>query len=83
MRKVNDMKKELEEGSFEDLIYMEQEAQRLQKVQFFVQESAALGEWDRSGKKRSLEARMEDLLKKYRYDKMDRKLAKGKGKYVT
>ncbi|KAL8723352.1 MAG: hypothetical protein Q9225_000335 [Loekoesia sp. 1 TL-2023] len=83
MGKINDMKKELEEGSFEDLIYVEQEAQRLQKVQYFVQESAALGEWDPSGKKRSLEARMEDLLKKYGYDEMERKLAKGKGKFVT
>lgn len=58
------------------------EARRLWKVEDFVRQSTDLKTWDRSGRNRSLEDRMEDLLVKYGYDKLNKKPVgcEGKGK---
>ena len=56
-----------------DAVEAVQEFQRLEDVKRFVQESAALGEFDEAGRDRGLEARMEVLLKRYGFDKVERR----------
>ncbi|KAL8832213.1 MAG: hypothetical protein Q9170_004972 [Blastenia crenularia] len=76
LRKGTEMMRALEESDIEDVEYVIREADRIRNVQDFVLDSANLKPWDESGKGRSLEKRMEELLKKHGFDKM----AKGKGK---
>ncbi|KAL8931670.1 MAG: hypothetical protein Q9211_006802 [Gyalolechia sp. 1 TL-2023] len=78
IRKINEMHQDAMDDSWEDLPSAERELQRLKELKQFVHESAALEEWDPSGRQRSVEARMEDLLKSYGYDRVDRKVGKGK-----
>lgn len=49
-----------------------EEGRALLAVRSFVEESADLQSWDPSRRRRSLDARMEDLLVRYGYDKMRR-----------
>lgn len=78
IRKINEMSRKAVEDSWEDLPSVEQQLRRLRDVKQFVHESAALDEWDSSGRQRSVEARMEELLKTYGYDKVERKVGNGK-----
>ena len=48
----------------------EDEIERLNHVAQFVEMSASLSDWDEWSHDRTLEARMEDLLKEFGYDKM-------------